>query len=43
MSGMDFAKAAAVRCELGIDGVTIRVPPDFDDPAFSQRLLGLAE
>lgn len=41
--GMDFDKAARVRRELGIDGLRIVLPPDFDDPAFSRRVLGLEE
>ncbi len=32
--GMDFDKAAIVRRELGLDGLTVRLPLDFDDPAF---------
>lgn len=40
-SGMDFARAAVVRCELGLDGLTIAVPTEFDDPAFSAQVLGL--
>jgi prevent-host-death family protein len=31
--GMDFEKAAAVRRELGLDGVKVDLPADFDDPA----------
>lgn len=42
-SGMDFEKAALVRCELGIDDLEIRMPPDFDDPAFSRQVLGLPD
>ncbi len=42
-SGMDFEKAAIVRRELGLDGVAIRVPADFDDPTFSRRVLGLPD
>ncbi len=42
-SGMDFEKAAAVRRALGLDGLTIDLPSDFDDPAFSRRVLGLEE
>jgi antitoxin (DNA-binding transcriptional repressor) of toxin-antitoxin stability system len=41
--GMDFEKAIAVRRELGIDGLKVTLPPDFDDPAFSRRVLGLDE
>jgi prevent-host-death family protein len=40
-SGMDFEKADRVRRELGLDGLTVTLPPDFDDPAFSRQVLGL--
>jgi hypothetical protein len=39
-SGMDFAQAAIVRRELGLDGLDVRLPPDFDDPACSRQVLG---
>ncbi len=42
-SGMDFGKAAAVRQELGLDGIRVDVRPDFDDPAFSRLVLGLPD
>ena len=42
-SGMDFDKAVLVRCELGLDGLELRVPADFDDPAFSRQVLGLPD
>ncbi len=42
-SGMDFDHAARVRRELGLDGLHVSVPADFDDPAVSRRLLGLPE
>nr|WP_294545231.1 type II toxin-antitoxin system prevent-host-death family antitoxin [uncultured Rhodopila sp.] len=42
-AGMDFAKAAEVRRELGIDGLKVTLPPDFDDPAFSRDVLGLPD
>ena len=42
-SGMDFEKAAIVRRALGLDGLKVSVPPDFDDPAFSRQVLGLTE
>ena len=42
-SGMDFEKAALVRRELGLDGLELRVPADFDDPAFSRQVLGLPD
>ena len=41
--GMDFEKAAAIRRELRLDGLKVNLPPDFDDPAFSRRVLGLDE
>jgi hypothetical protein len=40
---MDFAKAAIVRRELGLDGLVVRLPPDFDDPAFSRQVLGISD
>jgi len=40
-TGMDFEKAATVRRQLGLDGLKVRLPSDFDDPAFSRRVLGL--
>ena len=40
---MDFEKAAIVRRAFGLDGLKVSVPPDFDDPAFSRQVLGLAE
>jgi prevent-host-death family protein len=42
-SGMDFEKTAIVRRELGLDGLDVSVPADFDDPAFSRRVLGLPD
>lgn len=42
-SGMDFDKAAIVRRELGLDGLTLTLPPTFDDPAFSRQVLGLGD
>jgi prevent-host-death family protein len=41
--GMDFAKAAEVRRAMGLDGVTIKMPDNFDDPAFSRDVLGLED
>ena len=41
ISGMDFEKAAIVRQELGLDGLDVCLPTDFDDPAFSRQVLGL--
>lgn len=40
---MDFEKAAIVRRELGLDGLDVRLPPEFDDPAFSRRVLDLQD
>jgi prevent-host-death family protein len=39
--GMDFEKAAAIRRKLGLDGLKVDLPPNFDDPAFSRQVLGL--
>lgn len=39
--GVDFEKMAEVRERLGLTGVTVTLPDDFDDPAFSRRVLGL--
>ncbi len=41
--GLDFAKAAEVRRAMGLDGVTIKMPDNFDDPAFSRDVLGLED
>ncbi|HEY0414701.1 MAG TPA: type II toxin-antitoxin system prevent-host-death family antitoxin [Allosphingosinicella sp.] len=41
--GHDFERAAEARERLGLSGVTITLPDDFDDPAFSRRVLGLEE
>ena len=38
-AGMDFAKAALVRRALGIEGLHVGLPPDFDDPGFSRHML----
>ena len=40
-AGLDFAKAALVRRALGIDGLHVGVPADFDDPGFSRHVPGL--
>jgi prevent-host-death family protein len=42
-AGMDFDKAERVRRELGLDGIALTLPADFDDPAFSRRVLGLSD
>jgi prevent-host-death family protein len=39
--GFDFAKAAEIRERLGLSGVTITLSDDFDDPAYSRRVLGV--
>lgn len=39
--GMNFAKAALVRHALGIDGLSVGLPADFDDAGFSREVLGL--
>ncbi|MBO9624711.1 MAG: type II toxin-antitoxin system prevent-host-death family antitoxin [Sphingomonas sp.] len=41
--GFDFERAERVRKELGLDklGVDDLWPPEFDDPAFSRKVLGL--
>jgi antitoxin (DNA-binding transcriptional repressor) of toxin-antitoxin stability system len=41
--GMDFEKAAQIRVERGLDGVTVTLPAECDDPAFSRQVLGLSE
>jgi hypothetical protein len=40
---MDFDKADVVRRKIGLDGVDVRVPADFGDPAFGRQVLGLPE
>jgi hypothetical protein len=40
---MDFETADRIRRELGLDGFTVTLPPDFDDSAFSRQVLGLEE
>jgi prevent-host-death family protein len=41
--GMDFERAAIARQQLGLDGLTVTLPPNFDDPAFSRQVLGLEQ
>ena len=41
--GIDFDKLEADRQRLGITGDGERWPKEFDDPAFSRRMLGLDE
>ena len=38
--GIDFKKLEETRRKLGIEGDGERWPEDFDDPAFSRRVLG---
>jgi antitoxin (DNA-binding transcriptional repressor) of toxin-antitoxin stability system len=40
-SGMDFERAAMIHRELGLDGLTVTLPANFDDPGFSLQVLGL--
>ncbi|MCB8878970.1 type II toxin-antitoxin system prevent-host-death family antitoxin [Acidisoma cellulosilytica] len=42
-AGMDFEKAERIRRDLGLDGVKVTMPADFDEPAFSRQVLGLEE
>ena len=39
--GVDFEKAKRIRRELGLDKLKVEWPEEFDDPAFSRRVLGL--
>jgi len=41
--GFDFERARQVSRELGLSGLTAEEvwPPEFDDPAFSRKVLGL--
>ena len=41
--GINFEKLAGIRKELGLDGISGDLPADFDDSAFSRRVLGLEE
>ena len=41
--GVDWEKAARIRRELGLDKVKVEWPEEFDDPAFSRRVLGLED
>ncbi len=38
-----FARLERVRIELGLDGLKIELPDNFDDPAFSRKVLGLED
>lgn len=41
MTEIDFDKLEASRRRLGIEGDGERWPKEYDDPAFSRRVLGL--
>jgi antitoxin (DNA-binding transcriptional repressor) of toxin-antitoxin stability system len=41
--GMDFDKADQIQKALGLDGITVTLSSDFDDPAFSRKVLDLPE
>ncbi len=43
VGGMSDERAAAVRRELGLEGLTVRFSPEFDDPAFSRAVLRVAD
>ena len=38
-----FEDLARIQKELGLDGVTVDLPANFDDPAFSRLVLGLED
>ncbi len=42
-SGMYFENASIVRRELGLDGLRVSLPANFDDPALSRKVIGLDE
>ena len=42
-AGTDADRAAEIRQSLGLDGITVRIAADFDDPVFSQEVLGLRD
>jgi prevent-host-death family protein len=41
--GVDFAELKRIAKELGVDGVKIDFSDDFNDPAYSRRVLGLED
>lgn len=41
--GFDWEKAARVAKELGLDDPAYDWPAEFDDPAFSRKVLGLED
>jgi prevent-host-death family protein len=38
-----FSRLERVRAELGLDGLKLELPDNFDDPAFSRKVLGLED
>ena len=38
---MDWEQADLIRRELGLDGLAVRFPPEFDRTAFSRNVPGL--
>ena len=38
---VDWEELAKARRKAGLEGVRIDLPPEFDEPAFSRRVLGL--
>lgn len=42
VGGMSEERAAGARRELGLDGLTVRLSPEFDDPRFSLGGAGAA-
>jgi len=43
LGGVDFAKLKRIGKELGLDKLKAEWPEEFDDPAFSRRVLGLED
>jgi prevent-host-death family protein len=41
--GIDWEKLREVRRKYGLENVKLDWPDDFDDPAFSRRVLGLED
>lgn len=41
--GVDWEKAKRIRRELGLDKLKVEWPEEFDDPAFSRKVLGLED
>ncbi len=40
---MTEERAAAARRDLGLDGLTVQLPPEFNDLTFSRAVLGLTD